>query len=260
MQFQIQTVAIFLLASITSSSALTTSEYCGDGNIPVTVVSATAPNGHDLTDAFESFRGLLGGKNNGNDIGPIFDGHRQINWDADVVPFDMPGDFFASTVTRGLTVVSNKHEFRVSNADHDDLFNSINRDVAKDFQTFSPKRLFTVAKGDNVFAVDFSVPGKHDEATVEGFGAVFVDVDQDKTTTMTFLAESGCIIGKEDVKAFPEGLSFLGFVSESPAYPIHRVVVKLGNKAIDGSSNSFRGKNDIVVMDDFLYSEPQAVH
>ncbi|EEC48023.1 predicted protein [Phaeodactylum tricornutum CCAP 1055/1] len=267
MKFTAPNVALFLLAALqATATSVHATRFCKEHGalIPVTVVSATSPDADGLKDGFEVFRDLLGGENNGNGAAPSAEGHRQVNWDAPIVPFDMPGDFFATTVDRGLNLRSKRDEFRVSNPDpkdgpKDDLFDSISPRAAKDFQTFSAFRLFTVAGGDNEFVAEFTVPGSHKEATVAGFGAVLVDVDLSHKTTLTFYADSGCIIAQEDAKALKDGLSFVGLVSQSEKFPIAKVEVELGNKAIDDTSR-FRGFADFVVMDDFLYSEPQELH
>lgn len=258
MKFQNKAIAVFLLSCCCIARA--TNRPCEDTS--VVFVSAISPDDAGLEEGFELFRDLLGGDNNGNDVagdkyGWFKEGHRQVNWDAPIVPFDMPGDFFAATVTRGMTVSSLKDEFRVSNPvdSHDpwdNLFDSISAVAAEDFQTFSPKRLFTPL-GHTTFTVDFTVPGfLKTPATVEGFGAVFVDVDTPGTTKMTFYAKSGCVIAEEYVKPSADGLSFLGAYSSN--YPIYTVEIQAGSKAIDDKSHK---RGDFVVMDDFLFSEPQ---
>ena len=87
----------------------------------------------DIATTVADFQAALGGINNGNASGPIAEGFRQINWDANIVPFDMPGDFFNKTVTRGAELTTGvDSEFRVSNPDPadpgapDNRFDSIN--------------------------------------------------------------------------------------------------------------------------------------
>ena len=251
------TLSLLAVTSMAQERELGKRKFCKD--VPITFVSATSPDADGLEESFELFCDLLGGDNNMNNVkkNGIKDGHHQINWDGENVPFDMPGDFFAIDVTRGCTIRSDSNEFRVSNPmdGSDDLFDSINRGAAKDFQTFSAKRLFTSVK-ENEFTIDFSQPGFVNPATVEGFGAVFVDVKEDHKTKMTFYAESGCIIAEEYVKPSAEGLSFLGAFSGSSKFPIFKVEVVLGEEAIDHGDSKH---DDIVVMDDFLYSEPQAL-
>ena len=272
--------AFLTLIALTSAAAANAVKYC-DGVASVTVVSSTAANADDMEQSFELYRTLLGGNNNGSDP-PAVSGHRQVNWDAPIVPFDMPGDFFAATVPRGLLLNSVSNEFRVSNdvAVTDNLFNSINPEASANFQTRSPQRLFT-SVGENEFTIQFSIPGTVDKpATVQGFGGVFVDVNDHDATKMTFYAESGCVLAEEVVKSAPGGLTFLGvFVGEATP-KIYNIKVKLGSQALDSNEPQrqcqgffcffsflfgglFGANNDniedFVVMDDFLYSEPQAI-
>jgi len=94
MNFQTKAITLLLLASTTSFAFA--QDLCAAGG-SVTVISSTAPDSAGLEESFELFRTLLGGDNNANDPAAA-DGHRQVNWDAPIVPFDMPADFFAATV------------------------------------------------------------------------------------------------------------------------------------------------------------------
>ena len=100
----------FLLGTATIAIAFAPEEVhsriCNPRESPTInlVSSATATSANDLAPAVEAFRELLGGVNNGNDAFSNPSGNRQIDWDAAAVPFNMPGDFFARNVTRGLVV------------------------------------------------------------------------------------------------------------------------------------------------------------
>lgn len=233
---------------------------------PINIVAATADNTKQLTPAFEAFRGLLGGENNGNTPEAKPTGHRQINWDADVVPFKMPGDFFANTVPRGLVITTSDqydNEFLVSNPPpssgfHDDKFNSVvGDDLAKQFTTFSEKRLFSPLNDNEIF-INFVDPGNtHKKARVTGYGAVFTDVDSGRSVKMEFLDYQGCKLAEVVVPPQPSGLSFLG-VNFGTAAVVDQVKIRLGDVAIGSAQSSVRGRRlDVVVMDDFLYGEPQ---
>ena len=254
------------------------SNYCigMNGNeIPFTVISATSPNSIGLNTSFELYRTLLGGVNNGNSIEILPTGHRQINWDAPIVPFNMPPDFFVRNITRGQNSRSSNNMFVVSNPVNntvngpDNLFDSINKDVAANLQAFTQKRLFALL-GSTTIYIEFSVPGAPftSRATVQGFGSVFVDVNEENLTNMIFYAKSGCVIAEEYVPSFAGGLSFVGGYSNDPNFPIYTVEMELGSKALDDDKSKscfatfFRSEKknkDVVVMDDFIYSEPKAV-
>ena len=135
------------------------------------------------------------------------------------------------------------------------------------FQAFSLARLFS-AIGGKITDVDFFVPGHSDmPATVSGFGAVFTDVDQPDgsgpgqkhgnrkaSTRMEYFDADGELLFSSFVPASPVdgSLSFFGIVFDDAR--IARVRITSGNAA-PGPDDE--GKQDIVMMDDFLYGEPQ---
>jgi hypothetical protein len=141
------------------------------------------------------------------------------------------------------------------------------------FIAFSPQRMFTPV-GTNVTEAVFFVPQGvgGDEANavpaaVRAFGAVFVDVDQPEgsgpgrqanrraSTLLEFFDANNARLFSGFAPASPgEGnLSFFGIVF--PDARIARVRITTGAKA--GPDESSR--QDIVVMDDFIYGEPQAL-
>ncbi|GJL57016.1 MAG: hypothetical protein NPIRA02_41480 [Nitrospirales bacterium] len=213
-------------------------------------------NDADIGDTVTAFQAALGNPNNGNAPGPIANGRRQINWDAGIVPFNMPGDFFNATVTRGAVFnASNGSQFRVSNDGIDDEFDSINSTYPGQFDTFSAPRLFTPF-ATNILDVNFFVSATDIPATVSGFGAIFTDVDLPNSTKLDFFDTSGNSLLSLYAPTNPQGLSFLGatFSTEQVA----RVQITSGNTAIGPNDDPINGV-DIVVLDDFLYSEPQPV-
>lgn len=210
----------------------------------------------DISTVVADFQTALGNPNNGNAAGPIANGRRQINWDAGIVPFNMPGNFFNSAPpTRGAEFTTPGTGFNVSNDGYgDDKFSSINADYTNQFKTFSAPRLFTAA-GSNVLDVHFFVPATDIAATVSGFGAIFTDVDLADSTKMDFYDFGNNLLHSEFVAADPQGLSFLGATFSTNN--LARVRITSGTDAIGVNDDPSNGV-DIVVMDDFLYSEPQA--
>ena len=139
-------------------------------------------------------------------------------------------------------------------------FGNLDPSYPGDFAVFSPQRLFT-ALGSNVLDVSFFLPGTTTVATVSGFGAVFTDVDLTDTTSIEFFSAANASLGKFFVPAIEgsETLSFLGVFFDT-GERIGRVRITNGNGApaagvLDGNGSP----TDIVVMDDFLYSEPSRV-
>ncbi len=210
----------------------------------------------DISSIVADFQNALGNPNNGNSPGPIASGRRQINWDAGIVPFNMPGNFFnSSPTTRGAEFTTPGTGFNVSNdGSGDDKFSSINSTYVDQFKTFSASRLFTAA-GSNVLDVNFFVPATDIAATVNGFGAIFTDVDLANTTKLEFFDFGNNLLHSAFADTDPQGLSFLGATFSSNS--LAQVRITSGTAAI-GSNDDPLNAVDIVVMDDFLYGEPQA--
>jgi hypothetical protein len=123
------------------------------------------------------------------------------------------------------------------------------------FSAFSALRLFSPVES-NITDVTFTLPGSPTTpAYVTGFGAVFSDVDLADTTSIEFFDLSGAplIASGWSVPTSPGGLSFLGVIFDA-GEQIGRVRITTGNTA-PGPNES--GVVDVVMMDDFLYSEPQ---
>ncbi|KAL3917666.1 MAG: hypothetical protein SGILL_004606 [Bacillariaceae sp.] len=235
--------------------------------LPTDTVSATATSVEELTPAFEAFRTFLGGSNNGNAAESISTGHRQINWDAPAVPFDMPGEFFANVVPRGalLETSDGSDSFRVSNPPEDqgiedDKFDSIVGSLSSQFQQFSNERLFSTFE-DNKLIIKFVDPGNTAfPAAVTGLGVVFTGVNTARLTKMEFYDANECLLACEYVTPSPAGgLSFLG-VHFNVAAIVTKVCITLGGASLEESGGDESSSDeDVVVMDDFLYGEPQRV-
>ncbi len=103
--------------------------------------------------------------------------------------------------------------------------------------------------------VTFFVPGSSQPATVSGFGAVFADVDFANTTVLVFFDAAGNPLGTFSVPNLPgnETFSFLG-VSFNAGERVARVRIICGNQILAAGNNA----EDLVVMDDFIYGEPQS--
>jgi len=222
----------------------------------------------DIGAAVASFQAALGNPLNGNAAGPLSGGRRQINWDAGIVPFDMPGNFFNNAgvfpPTRGAVFSTPGTGFGVSNDGTDNEFDSINATYPDQFQTFSAPRLFS-AIGSNVVDVNFFVPATDTAATVQGFGAIFTDVDITGQTQIEFFGLNDELLNIAFAPVDPQGLSFVGVTFTDDGHPgthpeltITRVRITTGTAAFGPDDNPGQGI-DIVAIDDLLYSEPVAV-
>ncbi len=210
----------------------------------------------------------LGGGNNTTN-GPFATGRREINWDAAVAdpvqsPNLMPFNFFNSNLRRGaeFTTPDGKGFLlsRRNAADPNDpnrLFGDIDPSYAGTFSTFSPLRIFAV-QGGVITDVHFFVPGEPARpATVNGFGAVFSDVDRAGATFMEFYDLAGKLVRKLHVPAgrgADKSLSFAGATFDDDRIALVRIVT--GTHALAPGRRDGRSV-DLVVMDDFIYGEPQ---
>lgn len=230
-----------------------------------TQIHGAAGDAAGLAPTVKAFQGLLGEPNNASNPAAK-DGRREINWDgtpdAQSAPNLLPPDFFNTTVPRGAVFVSKHNRFSVS-ADDDNptgtppRFADINPQYDDIFATFSPQRLFTPL-GTNVMGVRFFVPGTNKPATVKGFGAVFADVDRANVTKLELLDRNGkrlFVAHAPKATTADRGLSFVGVQTNADVYEVR---VTTGNAAL-GRNIKDDKKHDLVVMDDFLYAEPDAL-
>jgi hypothetical protein len=256
--------------------------YEGKDETPI-VFQAAGPSIASIQSMVDAFRESLGGVNNGNVAGPLTEGRREINWDGGgstaTAPAPTPFDGFL--VTRGGRFTTRGTGF--VQAPLDGLVTTFNNPTyATIFQAFSPVRLFSPVNS-NVTNARFFVPGGGEiPATTGAFGAVFSDVDQagggddeksrhdswgadtsykdkdkeEATTTMAFYDVRGKELYTAIVPASKgdASLSFVGvkFSNARIAY----VRIKTGN-VIPGPYDTAR--RDVVMMDDFIYAEPQTV-
>jgi hypothetical protein len=237
------------------------------------VFQAAGPDATSIQGAVDAFRASLG-NNNGNNPGPIQKGRREINWDggnpnlldttAPVNPFlvflNNRGSQY-KTPGLGLSQAPASGGLQGGLAV---LFGNPN--YAKIFRTFSPSRLFTPV-GSNITEASFSIPGTNGNApaTVRGFGAVFTDVDQPNgvgtavkgSTHIEYFDKNGILLFSSFVAASPGdgSLSFFGIKFDDAR--IASVRITAGNVAPGPNDDK---QHDIVMMDDFIYGEPQIIH
>jgi hypothetical protein len=223
------------------------------------VRSASGSAAGSVSPTVDIFRADLGGVNNG--VGGSFaSGRREINWDAVpntfAAPNNLPANFFNANSPRGAVLATPGNGFQVSGdgvaamAD----FANINPEYAIIFDAFTPSRLFT-ALGSTITDVTFFLPGTSTPARVNGFGAVFSDVDLANVSSIEYFDAADASLGKFFVPnvAGSETFSFLG-VSFSEGAIVSRVRITSGNQVLSSTNNT----TDLVVMDDFIYGEPQA--
>ena len=227
----------------------------------VSVQQASGANAADIQSAVDAFRTDLGGSLNPNVAGSLLSGRREINWDGVPdnlsAPNNLPGNFFNVNSPRGVILSTPGSGLEVSanavNPTNTPVrFGDINAQFPPKFTVFSPQRLFS-ALGSNIVDVSFVVPGSNTQAAVNGFGSVFTDVDLANTTSIQYFNASNTSLGTFFVPTAPQGLSFLGVSGFADG--VARVRITNGNGPLTGAAQGFEN----VVMDDFIYGEPQAV-
>jgi hypothetical protein len=130
---------------------------------------------------------------------------------------------------------------------------------ATEFSTFSPVRVFTPL-GSNITDATFFIPGSGGSkpATISGFGAIFSDVDVADATTLEFFGPGGnslLTVAAPTGMQSSASLSFAGAIANS-GERIERVRITTGNSALGPVDGGPLAAIDVVVMDDFFYSEP----
>jgi len=251
----------------------------GEEFVAPLVIQAAGSTAASIQSSVDAFRAALGNPNNGNNPGPLQNGRREINWDggnpnvldttAPVTPFNVFLNTRGSQYTTPGVGLSQAPPSGGPQGGLAVLFG--NPSYGTIFRTFSASRLFTPV-GSNITEAVFFIPGTNglQSATVRGFGAVFTDVDQPDgsgpggkrgnrkaSTLVEYFGTDGDLLFSSFVSASPGdgNLSFLGIVFDDAR--IARVRIETGDVAPGPNDDRH---HDIVVMDDFIYSEPQALH
>ncbi len=226
------------------------------------VFEASGATPADIQVVVDDFRAFLGPLNP-NVAGSFPSGRREINWDgvpdAFAAPNNMPANFFNANSPRGAVFFTRGTGFQIS-ADSSNptntpvLFGNLHLAFPLLFDAFSPQRLFT-ALNSNVMETLFFVPGSDTGATVTGFGSVFTDVNRGDSTKIEYFDAGGRLLFSRNVLPGPtarKSQSFLG-VGFDAGERVFLVRITSGNRI---PKTPVR---DVVVMDDFLYAEPQAL-
>lgn len=231
--------------------------------------TASGANGAAIQATVDQFRADLGGANNGVG-GSFISGRREVNWDGVPDNFSAPNfipfNFFNINSPRGVvfstqTTFGDNSAFIVSadssNPDAAPVrFGNIDPSYTGQFTTFSAQRLF-IARNSRTVEVHFFIPGTNIAATVNGFGAVFTDVDQAGPTFIKYYDKAGKLLTFQSAPVANNGLSFAG-VSFNNGERVARVEIISGNTLPVSPNTDGQGGDDTVAMDDFIYGEPRA--
>ena len=257
----------------TNSLRITVAACCMAGSLQANavVISAAGVDVASITGSRDTFRVTLGGGTTAGANGSFGGVRREINWDGVAAGFsapnNLPANFFNSNSPRGVVFSTPGTGFAVSGATTDAgvgqpaaaNFGNIDASYTNTFLPFSTQRLFTPV-GSNIMDVNFFVAGTGTAATVGGFGAIFSDVDLSNTTSIQYFDAGNTSLGTFFAANLngSQTFSFLG-VSFNAGERIGRVRITTGNSAVGAGLNDQNGDlRDVVVMDDFLFSEPIA--
>ena len=223
-----------------------------DDTQPIVITAAG-----DIQAALDEYRELLGANNGGTAVTHP-SGRREISWDGVPdslsAPYFLPHDFFkargADFTTPGTGVQVSADQSNPSGALPS--FGNINPTYQQIFSPFSAERVFSPI-GSNIVDLTFYVPGTSTPAVVNGFGAIYLDVDKQENTAFEYFDKNDKSLGVFATPYLNEGHVFLGVLFETPI--VHRVRIEYGNSALGPNDG---GSVDVAVMDDFIYGEPQA--
>lgn len=250
--------AFLIQSSCTKNS---TDEYNPAPVVKSNVFKASGDVG-TVTAKIDKFRAVLGGPVNtapGN-----VNGRREINWDG--VPATLtnnnnfPADFFnlkdpggANGRKRGLEYINNGSALRLDSSN----FAEIDPSYADEFIPFSNKKSIISVNSIHT-ELRFKVAGTNNDASIKGFGVVFIDVDDVNSTSVEFFNDTKSLgVFKAPVGNATGGFSFLGV--HFPDEKITSLKITAGNAALAPGVKDLSdgGKKDLVSFDDLFYDEPK---
>ncbi len=229
----------------------------------ISVTSAAGPSPASIAASVDAFRAFVGGGVVAGANGSFGGVRREINWDGVpdgfASPNNLPPNFFNANSPRGVVFATPGGGFRVSAASSNPTgtptrFGDLNPAYSSEFQAFSEERLFGVL-GSTVMDVFFFVPGTNTPAAVTAFGAVFVD---NTGSAFPACASMQAFNGDRSLGFFcappspSGGLSSRGLAA-TDGDVITRIRFNLGTAPLGVTQSP---TSEVVVMDDFIYSEP----
>ncbi|RYY21503.1 MAG: hypothetical protein EOO04_18110 [Chitinophagaceae bacterium] len=185
-------------------------------------------------------------------------GRREVNWDG--VADSSAANFFNLTAAeapagrkRGLVYFPSDVLLRTSLTN----FSNIEPTYANQFKAFSKPRLFN-SDATNLTEIRFKVPGTNVDAFVKAIGIVFTDVDNANATTVEIF-DGNTSLGFAKAQPSNGQFSFVGLSTTQGKITRVKIVTGNGVLAAGVKDVSDGGTKDLVVMDDFIYSEPVAI-
>jgi hypothetical protein len=233
--------------------------------------------------AFANFKTAIGGVDNGGNVPPqpLTTGFRTINWDGVKLDgTDFGGGANTVVIDQGKTVGIPLNRFQergiyfgaiyavsTDQQTGGGSFADVNPNVAGLFPSFSPHNTFAMFN-DNGIDFKFVLSSAHTstpmQAVSQGFGAIFINVQQPGTTIQYFNGNTLLDTLNVPTNATAGSAIFTGALFNSPI--VTNVLLTLGQGVIfkfDGKTITPGGSNtvsnNLVVVDDFAYPEPQPI-
>jgi hypothetical protein len=254
-------ILVTLITGITSCDKDDDNHYNGpQPGLPASTILRASGDSADIIPMVNLFRTVLGDVL--NTTPNKTSGRREVNWDGVPPEFTnnnlFPLDFFNLTDSaagpgrkRGLVYLNTGSPLRLDSSN----FSEFSQTHADEFLPFSKKKTICSINS-TVSEIVFKVPGTNMNASVKGFGIIFSDVDDAASTSLEFFNGNKSLGIYKPLESLVVGFSFLGvhFTDEK----ITRVKITAGNAVITAGLKDISdgGNKDLVVYDDFFYSEP----
>lgn len=206
------------------------------------VFSTSGATAADIVSTVTDFQNALGTLN-GNLPQNFIGGRREVNWDgvppAASEPNAFPGNFFNGNVAgraRGIEFTTPGSSLLVSIPDASD-----------DYIAFSPQKVFEAEGSFQIDATFFSPASNTVPAKSNGFGVVFLDIDEENTAYLELFNQAGGSLGRYFAPALA-GVNTFSFVG-----------VKLDTSEVASVRIVAGTATDDAAVDDFIYGEPSPV-
>jgi hypothetical protein len=213
----------------------------------------------NITSKMTEFRNLLGPLNTTTGV---TGGRREINWDGIPDSLDgkkLPSNFFNPTEAGAPMSLQRGAVYAAADVAmvSQSRFSEVDPFASTEFASFSGNKTFAVINASK-WPVSFEVAGQNRSASIQGFGAVFSDVDKDNSTSIEFF-DGQKSLGQFFVPPHDNTSSFSFLAVYFPNSRVSEVRVSHEGILINNEKDITQGgAKDLIILDDFIYSEPLA--
>lgn len=217
---------------------------------------STTPGG--LNFGILLFRQDLGGAYNGVG-GSYTSGYREITWED--APANAIGglqeQFYNKTSPRGAVIAPADYgpQSLIVSSSGAGSYYYLFQNYHQGFMAYSGERIAGQPYLPHL-EITFRVPGTDIPASVNGFGAVFSDVDLGGSAWISLYDEKGELITRIAPESQSSGLSFVG-QSYTNGIRVSRVHISLGNWGLHYDGDG--GDRDKVALDNIIFGEPRPI-